>query len=226
MEQIRIVLAEDQTILREGTRHILLEYPDIDVVGEAADGQQALELIERLHPDVAILDIRMPKMGGVEVVRRMHESAPNTRALILTSYDDDEYVLGLMEAGASGYLLKTCQAEELVEAVRTVNSGESVLHPAIAAKVARLWRRRQAPAGDNLKEPLTSREREVLELAAKGLRSKEIGEKLGVSARTVNGHLQSIYVKLGVSSRFAAVMCAASRHWITLNIEDQGQHEN
>lgn len=218
---IRVVLAEDQTVVREGTRRILLEYPDIDVVGEAEDGQQALELIKRLRPDVAVLDIRMPKLSGIEVVARMKDVAPDTKALMLTSYDDDEYVLRLMEIGAMGYLLKTCRAEELAQAVRTVHVGEPVLHPAIAAKVARLWIRRRGAGENVLKEPLTGREREVLELAAQGLRNKDIGDKLGISVRTVNGHLASVFTKLGVSSRVEAIIYAVSHHWVTLGPRDQ-----
>lgn len=123
MEPISIVLAEDHLLMRVGTRRILEQYPDLEVVGEAEDGQQALELIARLKPDVAILDIRMPKLNGIAVVRRIKERSPGTKALMLTAYDDDDYILALMEVGASGYLLKTTQAGELVEAVRESSPG-------------------------------------------------------------------------------------------------------
>lgn len=221
MPSIRIVLAEDHTLVREGTRHILEQYSDLAVVGEAGDGQQALELVESLKPDVAVIDVRMPKLSGIEVVRRIKMSSPNTRALVLTAYDDDDYILALMEAGASGYLLKTTRASELVDAVRSVHQGEPVLHPAIAMKMARLWAHHQTALEQRPAEELSAREREVLELAAKGLRNKAIADKLNISVRTVEGHLNSILAKLGVSSRLEAVLYAASRHWVALDEESR-----
>ncbi len=134
MDPIRIVLADDHWLMRDGTRHILEECPDLRVVGDAEDGQQALELIERLQPDVAILDIRMPQLNGIEVIQQMKERSPNTKVLILTAYDDDDYILALMEAGAIGYLLKTARPSELIDAVQRVHLGEPVLHPAIALR--------------------------------------------------------------------------------------------
>ena len=221
METIRIVLAEDHSLVREGTHRILEQYSDMTVVGEAEDGERALELIERLQPDVAILDIRMPKINGVEVVRMMRKCSPDTKALMLTAYDDDDYILALMEAGASGYLLKTAHASELINAVRSVHLGEPVLHPAIAVKIARLWAQRQISVGQEVTEQLSHREREVLGLAARGLRNKAIANKLNISARTVEGHFNRIFAKLGVSSRTEAVLYAVSRHLVTLKEEDQ-----
>ncbi|MBI4199886.1 MAG: response regulator transcription factor [Chloroflexi bacterium] len=220
MEAIRIILGEDHALVREGTRHILEQHGDLAVVGEGGDGQEVLELAERLKPNVAVLDIRLPKLNGIEVVREMRHRSPDTKALMLTAYDDDDYVLALMEAGASGYLLKTCRANELVEAVRAVHRGEPVLHPAIAMKIARLWAARRVPVESGAAEPLSPREREVLELAAKGLRNRAIAENLGISVRTVEGHLNSILGKLGVSSRIEAVLYAASHQWVTLGEED------
>ncbi len=219
MEPIRIVLAEDHLLMRVGTRRILEEYPDLTVVGEVEDGQQALELIARLKPDVAILDIRMPKLNGIAVVRRMKECSPSTKALMLTAYDDDDYILALMEVGAWGYLLKTTQADELVEAVRRVHLGEPVLDRAIAVKVAHLWAHHRISAGDDFSTKLSPREREVLEHAAKGLRNKDIAAKLYMSVRTVEGHLSSIYDKLNVSSRTQAVLYAVSQHLVSLEEE-------
>jgi DNA-binding NarL/FixJ family response regulator len=221
MEPIRIVLAEDHSLMREGTRRILEQYPDLTVVGEAEDGKQALELVERLQPDVAILDIRMPKLNGIEVVRHMKKCCANTKALMLTAYDDDDYILALMEAGASGYLLKTAQARELIESVRSVHSGEPVLHPAIAAKIARLWAHGRISGKHEPVEQLSPRELEVLELAAKGLRNKAIADRLSISVRTVEGHFNNIFVKLDVSSRIEAVLYAVSRDLVTLAKEDQ-----
>jgi DNA-binding NarL/FixJ family response regulator len=214
MATIRIMLAEDHALVRQGTRRILEEHPDLTVVGEAENGEQALELVRRLNPDVAILDIRMPKLGGVDVARQINGCSPNTRILVLSAYDDDEYILALMEAGITGYLLKTAQANELVEAVRSVAQGENVLHPDIAMKVARLWSRRRTLSGQEASGQLSLRETEVLRLAAKGLAAKAIAADLGISVRTVNGHLDSIFNKLGVSSRIEAVLYALSRHLV------------
>ena len=216
MELIRIVLADDHWLMRDETRRILEQSPDLKVVGEAEDGQQALELVERLQPDIAILDIRMPKLSGIEVVRQMKERAPNTKALMLTAYDDDDYILALMEAGASGYLLKTTRANELIDAVQRVYLGEPVLQPEIAAKVARLWGRNRDSTPQELAEQLTPRELEVLQLAAKGFRNKAIADQLNISSRTVETHFNSIFNKFGVSSRIEVVLYALSRHIVTL----------
>jgi DNA-binding NarL/FixJ family response regulator len=211
-----IVLAEDHALVRAGTRRILEQVPEFQVIGEADDGQQALELIQKLHPDVAILDIRMPKLNGIEVVRQMKILSPNTKSLMLTAYDDDEYVLALMEAGATGYLLKTAREKELIDSVREVCSGEPVLDPAIAVKIARLWAHRGTP-GQKTSEQLSPRELEVLELAAKGLRNKAIADKMGISNRTVEGHFNGIFSKLNVASRMEAVLEGLSRHLISIS---------
>jgi len=215
MDSITIILADDHALMREGTRHLLEQYPEFKVVGEAEDGQQALELIAQLKPDVAILDIRMPKLNGIEVVRNLKGSCPSTKALMLTAYDDDDYILALMEAGACGYQMKTATAAELADAVRTVYAGEPALHPAIAMKIARLWSRREPPARAGTGEQLTPREMQVLELAAKGLRNKAIADQLNINLRTVEGFVNNIFIKLGVSSRVEAVLLALSRHLIT-----------
>lgn len=220
MEPTRIVLADDHWLMRDETRRILEQCLDLKVVGEAEDGPQALELAEHLQPDIIVLDIRMPKLNGIEVVRQMKERSPRTKVLILTAYDDDDYILAVMAAGALGYLLKTARANELIDAVRRVHQGEPVLHPAIAAKVARLWARNRDSTGQEFSQPLSSREREVMQLAAKGLRNKAIADKLNISTRTVEGHFNSIFNKLGVSSRLEAVLYAISRHLVTLEEED------
>ncbi len=220
MEPIRIVLADDHWLMRDGTRHILEECHDLKVVGDAEDGQQALELIERLQPDVAILDIRMPQLNGIEVIQQMKERSPNTKTLILTAYDDDDYILALMEAGALGYLLKTARPSELIDAVQRVHLGEPVLHPAIAMKLARLWARQRDSSGQEFFEQISPRECEVLQMAANGFRNKAIADKLGISVRTVEGHFHSIFVKIGVSSRLEAVLYAISKHIVTPKEED------
>lgn len=216
-QTIRIVLGEDHSLVREGTRRILEQHPDLTVVGEAGDGQEVLEMVRSLQPHVLILDIRMPRLSGVEVVRAMGATSPGTRVLILTAYDDDDYILALMEAGAAGYMLKTARAGELVDAVRRIHEGEPALHPAIAAKVARLWNRRQVSVRREAPGQLSPREREVLDLAARGLRNKVIADKLAISLRTVEGHFNSILAKLAVSSRLEAVLYAVSHGWIKLD---------
>lgn len=217
---IRVVLGEDHALVREGTRHMLAQYPDLAIVGEAGDGQEVLGLIAELRPDVAILDVRMPGLNAIEITRKVAEVSPNTRTLILTAYDDDDFVLAAMEAGATGYLLKTVRATELVEAVRAVNRGETVLHPDIGRKIALMWARKRPRTEPEWVEPLTPRELEVLQCAARGMRNKDISRNLGVSVRTVEGHLSTILAKLGVPSRTAAVVYAAAHRLVSLGDEE------
>jgi len=210
-EPIRIVLAEDHSLMREGTRRILEQCPDMVVVGLAKDGEQALELIERLQPDVAVLDIHMPKLNGIEVVRRMKQIAPKTKPLILTAFDDDDYILALMEIGATGYLLKTAPISQVLDSIRSVSQDEAAIDPAIVAKIAHLWAYRQPPAAPAPLSDLSVRETEVLELASRGCRNKAIADQLHVSVRTIEGHFNRIFYKLGVSSRIEAVLHILSR---------------
>lgn len=212
MKRIRILLGEDHALVREGTRQILSQHEDLVVIGEVGDGEQVLALATELKPDIAVLDIRMPGLNAIEVTRRLRTTAPETRVLILTAYDDDDLVLAAIDAGAAGYLLKTVRAAELVEGVRAIHRGETVLHPAIARKIALLWTRPRSLT-DSV-DSLTPREAEVLQLASRGLRNKEIAQELNVSIRTVEGHLSSVLTKLGVSSRTAAVLHAASQNWL------------
>lgn len=212
MAPIRVLVAEDHALVREGTRHILERDDDIEVVGEAADGEDAVAQAICLRPDVVLLDIRMPKMNGIEATQRLRQELPSTAVLILSAYDDDNYVASLLEAGASGYLLKTVRSRELVDAVHRVHQGETVLHPEIARKVASLWRRgTPAPAGGSV---LTAREMEVLRLVSRGLHNKEVARQLSLSVRTVEGHLRRIFNQLGVRSRTEAAMFAASHGWV------------
>lgn len=215
MKRITVLLADDHAIFREGTRKILEEYPEVEVVGEAADGVQALELAGRLKPDVAVLDIAMPGRNGIEVTRSLPAVSPETRALILTAYDDDDYIMALLEAGAAGYLLKTVPARELVEAVRAVNDGQTVLHPAITRKLVGRLRGATEPVGPS-QEPLTSREMDVLRLVAQGMSNKQVAASTGLSVRTVEVHLGHIFGKLGVGSRMAAVLVGLSAGWLQL----------
>jgi DNA-binding NarL/FixJ family response regulator len=211
-----VLLADDHVLVRQGIRQFLEDEGDIDVVAEANDGAEALDLIEQYQPDVAVLDIRMPEVTGVEATRRIKPQFPQVRVLILTAYDDDPYVFALLQAGADGYVLKTASADELVRAVRTVHGGQPALSPEVASKVIQQMTR-GAPAGaTDQVESLTERELDVLRLAARGMTNRAIGSDLGISHRTVQGHLASIYGKLGVNSRTEAVTEALRRGWIVV----------
>jgi len=216
MGKIRIVIADDHAIVRQGTRSLLEREKDLEVVGEAGDGEEAVRLIEQLRPDVAIVDIAMPKLNGIEVTRRIKPGCPSTAVLILSAYDDDEYVFALLEAGAAGYLLKDVDSREVVEAVRAVHAGESVLHPVIARKViSRLVSQAAKVGGEKPTVELSEREMEVLKLATKGMSNQDIAKELFISRRTVQGHLTSIFNKLGVGSRTEAIFRAVKRGWLS-----------
>jgi DNA-binding NarL/FixJ family response regulator len=216
-EAIRVVIADDHALMREGTRQILEDQPRLEVVGEAEDGEQAVALVSRLHPSVVLMDIAMPRLNGIEATRIIKEASPATSVLVLTAYDDDEYIYALLDAGAAGYLLKSVRGEELAQAVRAVAEGESVLHPAIALKVFRRYTKGDQPAArDKDVESLTERESEVLLMAAKGLSNKMIARELSLSDRTVQVHLSNIFGKLGVASRTEAVIAGLRRHLLRL----------
>lgn len=217
-DNIRIVLAEDHSLVRAGTTLILNGCPRFEVVGEAADGEEALQLINQLKPDVAVLDIRMPKLNGIEVIKRARVTAPETKMLVLTAFDDDDYLLELIKLGATGYVLKTSTPEELCESVLKVHQGEPAIDTTVALKLARLWADGQVPALPSSQTQISRREEQVLVLASKGLHNREIADQLGISARTVDGHFHRIFPKLGVSSRVEAVMYALSHN--LLNVRD------
>ncbi len=215
-DKIRVLLADDHAVVRKGIREFLEEPGDVAVIAEADDGAEALRLIEEHRPDIAVLDIRMPEVTGVEATRQIKEHFPQVRVLILTAYDDDPYVFALLQAGADGYVLKTASGDELVRAVRTVYRGESALSPEIASKVVRQAVSGRPESAADQVETLTDRELDVLRLAARGLTNRAIGHDLGISHRTVQGHLASIYGKLGVNSRTEAVTEALRRGWIVI----------
>jgi len=224
MDKIRIVIADDHAVVREGTRTLLEREEDMEVVGEASDGEEAVKVIEKNKPDVAILDISMPKLSGIEVTKRIKSRLPSTGILILTAYDNDEYVFALLEAGAAGYLLKDVSGTEIVEAIRSVYSGESVLHPSIARKVIQRAIVSSAKSHEESAEiELSERELEVLKLAAKGSSNKEIAENLCISIRTVQGHINSIFHKLSVGSRTEAIFQSVKRGW--LSFDDLSEEE-
>lgn len=211
---IRVLIAEDHAVVREGTRQILASDSGIEVVGEAEDGQRALELAAALKPDVLVLDLRLPKVTGIEVARRIQTQAPETRILVLSAYDDDDYVFAAMEAGAAGYLLKTAHGEEVVSAIHSIARGEVVLQSAIASKFLR--GHGNARSNGDYEEKLTDREMEILRMAALGLRNKEIADRLSLSQRTVEGHLSHVFTKLNVGSRTEAILHAAARGWLVI----------
>lgn len=209
--KIRILLADDHHLVRAGVRQLLESANDLQVIAEAGDGEEAQTLIQKHKPDVAVLDIQMPKASGIEVTRWVRSHMPEVGVLILTAYDDDPYVMAVLQAGANGYVLKTGQSEELIQAVRDVYEGKSALDPSITKKLmTNIFK-----TADRAVEPLTDRELDVLRLAAKGFTNKAIGVQLGISDRTVQGHLAHIFAKLQANSRTEAVMRAVSLGWIS-----------
>ncbi len=208
---IRVIVADDHKVVRAGIRELLAEEPDIVVVAEARDGREAVDLVLALTPDVVVMDINMPELSGVEATRAIRAARPTVRVLVLTAYQDDPYIYGLLEAGAAGYLLKTADGFEIARAVRATAAGQSVIDPSIAARlVARLTQPSMAA------DAPTERELMVLRLAARGQTNKQIGAALDISDRTVQHHLANIYAKLGVASRTEAVTAALQRQLITL----------
>jgi DNA-binding NarL/FixJ family response regulator len=218
VKNIRILIADDHAFVREGTRRILEQEPDLEVVAEAGDGEEAVKLSCDLKPDVALLDVAMPRLDGIEATRRIKALCPGVAILVLSAYDDDQFVFGLLEAGAAGYLLKNVRGQEIVDAIRAVHAGESVLHPSVARKVLNRFagtsgKQREKKALDLL----TEREMEVLRMVTKGSSNKEIADRLCLSVRTIQGHLANIFNKLRVSSRTEAVVHALKEGWVTLD---------
>jgi len=202
---IRVLLADDHLVVRAGIRQFLELGGGIDVVAEAGDGAEACRLIEEHLPDVAVLDVQMPAMTGIDVTRWMRSRGLKSGILILTAYDDEPYIQAVLRAGANGYVLKTAGPNEIAQAVRDVFAGKVVLDAALAMKLIS-----KPPAPVSLIEPLTERETEILSLAARGLTNKAIGARLTISDRTVQNHLAHIFGKINAASRTEAVMRAVS----------------
>jgi DNA-binding NarL/FixJ family response regulator len=203
--EIRVLIADDHAVVRQGLRTFLELQEDIEVVGDAADGAAALAGVERFEPDVVLMDLVMPGVGGVEAIRRLRTVRPETRVLVLTSFLDDEKLFPAVRAGAAGYLLKDVEPSELVRAIRTVADGESLLHPAVAARLMEEFSDTERPVAE---EALTAREREVLLLIARGLPNKQIALQLGIAEKTVKTHVSSILGKLGLTDRTQAALYA------------------
>lgn len=214
-ENIQVILADDHAVVRSGIKQFLESSTEIKVLGEADDGKAALDLVQKLDPDVVVLDIQMPELTGIEVTRELRKLESRVGILILTAYDDDPYVNAVLQAGANGFVLKTAAPEEITKAVKDVFDGKSVLDPIIGHRVLKKLTKGQ---DDYLYEQLTERELEVLALVAKGLTNKAIGVQLSISDRTVQGHLAHIFSKLQSGSRTEAVMKAVSLGWIQADI--------
>lgn len=207
--KIKVLVADDHAIVREGVRMILAKEKDIDVIGEAGDGQQALDLVDTLKPDVVVMDISMPGMGGIEATQHVKERHPNVNVLALTMHEDESYVFQLLRAGASGYVLKRAAAQDLVQAVRAAAKGEAFLYPSVARKVVEDYLKR-VEAGEEREryDGLTDREKEILTHIAQGLSNQQIAEKLYISIKTVQTHRAHILEKLGLHDRTELVRYA------------------
>jgi DNA-binding NarL/FixJ family response regulator len=221
-QTIRILLADDHVMLRQGTAELLRRESDLIVIGEASDGQHAIELAEALKPDLVIMDVRMPGMSGIEATRRIRQTMPTVRVLVLTAHDDLQYVYSLLQSGASGYLLKRAPISDLVDAIRRIHSGEMALAPEIAHKLAlhhsvKGEPKRGSESDATILEELTSRELTVLQLLARGLSNQAIAETLSISDRTVQAHLTRLFSKMNVTSRLEAVLMAIRLGWLTLS---------
>jgi NarL family two-component system response regulator LiaR len=219
---VRVLLADDHAVVRAGIRQFLETSPDIQVVAEAGDGKTAKSMIEKEKPDVAVLDIQMPEGSGIEVTRWIRANYPDIGVLILTAYDDDPYVLAVLQAGANGYVLKTASPVDIIRAVHDVYAGRSALDQVIVKKVmAQVTNQRRSQPVENL----TDRETEVLKLAGQGYTNKAIAVQLGISDRTVQGHLAHIFNKLQAASRTEAVMRAVSLGWLPADLAEMPDND-
>ncbi len=215
--KIKVIIADDHKVVREGTRELLQKEPDLEVVGEAGDGAEAVELVKQFAPDVVIMDIAMPGVNGIEATKQIKEIYPRIAVLVLTAYEYDQYVFALLEAGAAGYLLKDVRGQEVINAIRAVHAGESVLHPIVARKALDHFVHPEEKDESPKVQTLTDREIEVLRLAARGHGNKEIATELDLSVRTIQAHLGNIFNKLKVGSRTEAVIAGLKNGLLSLD---------
>ncbi len=215
MEKIRVLVVDDHAIMRDGIRALLGTLDDIEVVGEAAEGKEALAKVKELEPDLAIMDIAMPDMDGIEATRRIRKKNPRTKVLILTQHDNKEYILSAIKAGASGYVPKRALGSDLVSAIRAVHKGNSFLYPSAAHALIEDYR--WQTEGRDPYDTLTAREREILKMIADGSTGREIAAKLFISLRTVLGHRTKIMAKLDLHNRTELIKYAMRKGLVTLN---------
>jgi DNA-binding NarL/FixJ family response regulator len=212
VKTLRLLLVDDQAMFREGLRLILAQQADFEIVGEVGDGHAACEATRRLSPDVVLMDLRMPILGGVEATRRIKAEAPSVKVIVLTTFEEDEEVFAALRAGAAGFLLKASPSEKLCEAIRLADRGDTWLEPSVAAKLVaefgRLNQRAPSHPSVNLLEPLSPREQEVLSCLADGMSNKEIGRRLAISEGTVKNHMSQVLGKLQVLDRTQAALRA------------------
>ena len=215
MDRIRVLIVDDHAMFREGIRSLLEGYEDVEIVGEASDGREAIDRVHQLAPQVVLMDIAMPAMGGVEATRRIHKESPGTGVLVLTQYEDSEYVLSLLRAGARGYVSKNAKGSELIAAVRTVHDGRSYLYPQAATTLIEEYLVR-AGSEESEYEQLTDREREVLQLVAEGRTNNEIADMLIISVKTVLRHRTNVMEKLGFHNRTELIKYAIGKGLIEM----------
>lgn len=217
MQKIRVLVVDDHTIVRDGICALLALSGDIEVVGEATNGNEALKMVDQLHPDVVLMDIAMPIMGGLEATRRISKEFPKTRVLVITQHDDKEYVFPVLESGASGLISKAGASSELASGIRSVYRGDSFLSPSVAKLLVENF---QSTAGERSKQDpynsLTGREREILKLLAEGYSNQEIAEMLVITPKTVEGHKTNLMSKLGIHNRVDLVKYALRKGIITI----------
>ncbi len=211
---IRLLIIDDHEMVREGLKAMLVTEPDFSIVGDAADAEQALELIERLHPDVALLDVRLPGASGVEVCRTVSERYPETAVIILTTFTDENLIARCIQAGARGFIVKDIERFDLKRSIRAVARGEAAIDPKAAVAVLAQLRRTPLVTGEATPEPLSSQQIVILRLVAQGLSSREIATQLYLSENTVKGYVQEILHRLGVKNRTEAVMVAVKHGWL------------
>jgi DNA-binding NarL/FixJ family response regulator len=205
----RVLIADDDDLMRAGLVELLSGDPSVDIAGEAATGREAVDRARRLDPDVVLMDVRMPDLDGIEATRALTHSGARARVLILTTFEQDDYIFGALRAGASGFLLKRTRPEELIAAVHTIATGDSLLSPSVTRRVIDRMARQPGPQLDDAKvHDLTPRERDVLELLARGLSNREIAEDLIVEESTIRTHVKRVLMKLGLRDRVQAVIFA------------------